>query len=172
MNESEISQEFNRQACFLLRQSLKKIEHCLRQIDFDQCWWRPRPGLSSIGNLLLHVNGNLRQWAISGLTGTSDKRNRDAEFESDRERSIDDLLELTRNTINEACFVIEKVQPQDLIAPINIQGFEVTWLQAIVHTTAHYQGHTHQIIMLTRMQLGDDYQFEWTPDLPRGELPM
>ena len=172
MNGSEISHEFNKQARLLLKQSVKKIEHCLRQIDHNQCWWRPGDGLNSIGNLVLHINGNLRQWAVAGLTQQADLRDRASEFAVDNGASIDDLRQLTRDTVARADLVIQKIEPGRLTQQITIQGFEVTVMQAILHTAVHFQGHTHQIIMLTRMQLGDSYQFEWSPDAERGELPM
>lgn len=172
MNDSDISQEFSKQACLLLSQSLEKIEHCLGQIDQSQCWWRPAKGLNSIGNLLLHINGNLRQWAICGITGAADERNRPAEFSREGDIDIEALRQLTCQTVEEAMSIIRGVKADKLLESTTIQAFEVTIMQAILHTAAHFQGHTHQIIMLTRIQLGDKYQFQWTPQQPRGELPM
>ena len=172
MIDPELAYEFNRQACFLLTQSVRKLEHCLGQIDFEQCWSRPAEGLNSIGNLLLHINGNLRQWAIAGLTDAVDERDRRSEFEAGRSETVAELLQLTRATVKEAQDVINAIESGSLIQTIEIQGFRVTTMQAILHTTAHFQGHTHQIILLTRMQLGNLYQFEWTADMKRGDLPM
>ena len=120
----------------------------------------------------MHINGNLRQWAICGLSGTRDSRNREEEFSCDRKISISDLLDLTRETVDRACGAISGVNSATLTESITIQGFDVSRMQAILHTAAHFQGHTHQIILMTRIQLGERYRFEWTPDHPRGDLPM
>ena len=85
---------------------------------------------------------------------------------------IDSLLKLTHETVEQACVAISSIHAEKLIESTTIQGFEVSTMQAILHTSAHYQGHTHQIILLTRMQLGERYRFEWIPDHPRGDLPM
>ena len=168
----QLAHEFNRQACFLLTQSMRKLEHCLGQIDLEQCWWRPADGLNSIGNLLLHINGNLRQWAIVGLTDAVDQRDRRSEFETQRRETVEELLQLTRTTVKEAQDVIQTIDSESLTQTIEIQGFRISTLQAILHTTTHFQGHTHQIILLTRMQLRDQYRFEWNPGAERCDLPM
>ena len=171
-NGSNIAHEFNKQACYLLTQSCKKLEHCLGQIDFDQCWWRPTKGMNSIGNLLLHMNGNLRQWAIVGLQQGADSRERELEFSSDRTRTPEELWRLTETTVEQASESICQYDSNRLTQRIQIQGFDVTALQAILHTTVHFQGHTHQVILLTRQQLADRYQFEWSPGNPCRDLPM
>ena len=170
--ESSIATEFNRQACYLLTQSCKKLQHCLRQIDFEQCWWRPANGMNSIGNLILHMNGNLRQWAVAGLLGGGDSRQRELEFLSERSSTISELWELTEVTVDEAARSIGQFDSQRLTEIVQIQGFDVTVLQAILHTTAHFQGHTHQVILLTRLQLGARYHFEWNPGNSSQDLPM
>ena len=164
--------EFNRQCCCLLDQSLIKIEHCLQQLDNEQIWWRPEPSLNSIGNLLLHMNGNLQQWAIASFSESPDKRDRASEFSIDRNESKAQLIALTTETINEAKRVIRTVPENRWLAKTSIQGFEVTGVQAILHTTAHFQGHTHQIILMTRLQLGEAYRFQWNPSDGFDNLPM
>jgi aminoglycoside N3'-acetyltransferase len=53
-----------------------------------------------------------------------------------------------------------------------IQGFDVTVMQALFHTVPHFVGHTHQILMLTRLALGTEYQFEWSPEQSRTGVPL
>ncbi len=72
----EVTLEFIQESVHLLEQSVHKIKHCLNQLDSDQIWWRPEPGLNSIGNLILHLCGNLNQWAVCGITGSKDERQR------------------------------------------------------------------------------------------------
>ena len=54
-------------AAEILAEGMVKIEHCVSQLSDDQLWWRPRPDMNSIANLMLHLSGNLRQWIIAGV---------------------------------------------------------------------------------------------------------
>ena len=89
----EISQEFIQESIHLLRESTHKINHCLNQLDSTQIWWRPEPGLNSIGNLILHLCGNLNQWAVCGITESKSNRQREQEFSSEAHVSLEDLRE-------------------------------------------------------------------------------
>ena len=172
MNSEDLGHEFKLQASALLDQALEKIINCLEQIDDRQLWWRPTDEMNSIGNLLLHINGNLRQWAITSLTDCPDQRQRETEFSPTERKSAAELLHLTRNTVADAKTAIAGVTAEKLLDRIDVQGFEVNVMQAILHTTSHFQGHTHQIIQLTRIQLGDRYRFHWEPNKHRRKLPM
>src|SRR3984893_12120525 len=59
---------------------LPRIVGCLEQLSDEEIWWRPNAASNSVGNLVLHVCGNMRQWIISGLGGAADLRERDKEF--------------------------------------------------------------------------------------------
>jgi hypothetical protein len=63
-----------------LDNSVARIKHCLDQLDDEQLWWRPKPDMNSIANLILHLCGNVGQWIIAGLSGAPDTRNRPQEF--------------------------------------------------------------------------------------------
>ncbi len=172
ISESGLAAEFVDQAVDLLHQSLIKIHSCLGQLTTQQIWWRPDASQNSIGNLILHIAGNLQQWGVVPLTGGLDQRDRDLEFAARAEWSSDQLLATLTETTNEAERTWSGLSPETLIAIIEVQGFEVSCLQAILHTSSHFVGHTHQIILLTRLQLGPAYQFAWTPESGRGELPI
>ncbi len=157
--------------CHLLDAAMNKIRNCVGQLNAEQVWWRPQPTLNSIANLMLHLAGNLRQWGIVGVTNGEDDRDRESEFTANSGSSADELSAQLEATVNEAKRTFRELTPQDLLAPRKIQGFDVSILQAISHTVSHFTGHTHQIIMLTRMILGDDYEFAWSPDMPRTGVP-
>lgn len=149
--------------CDELSAALRKIQHCLRQLSDEQVWWRPAPNLNSIGNLLLHLSGNVRQWIVCGLSGSPDRRDRPAEFAADRAASGEELLRQLADTVAEAQAVLRGVSPQDLLRERRIQGFQLTGLQAIFDSVPHFRGHTQEIVHLTRHQLGDRYQFDFVP---------
>lgn len=168
----QITSETISESIHLLEQSVRKIEHCLKQLDSDQIWWRPAPELNSIGNLILHICGNLNQWAVNGIPDLKDERQRDLEFRADISLSVDELTGLMNQTVAQAAAVIHSLSPEKLLETRQIQGFTVTVLGAISHTVPHFVGHTHQIIYLTRLQLGNAYQFDWFPGSQQKRVPI
>ncbi|MEM9410358.1 MAG: DUF1572 family protein [Planctomycetota bacterium] len=167
-----LSTEFSLQATQLLDQAVVKLEHCLGQLDESQIWWRPKTSLNSIANLLLHMEGNLKQWSINSVTGLPDQRQREQEFLPEPCITKIELWNLVSSTVEKSKQVISSIKAEDYLTERTIQGFNVSLLQAILHTTTHFQGHTHQIIMLTRIIKGDDYQFQWNDGSDRNTLPM
>lgn len=175
MNSSpalRITNEFCRQSVELLNQAEIKSRHCLEQLSDDQIWWRPEPSINSVGNLIRHIVGNLRQWGIVPLTGEKDDRDRPREFAASESLSRSELIDRQTKTIAQAGQLWSQLEPEQLNKPMLIQGFEVSLLQAIMHTSTHFVGHTHQIVLLTRIQLGSEYKFQWTSDDDRGSLPV
>jgi hypothetical protein len=149
-----------------LSEGMHKLEHCAAQLSEEQFWWRPRPEMNSIANLMLHLSGNLRQWVIAGIGGAADTRNRPAEFSDDSRRPKAQIIERLRLTVNEADQVLAKLRADELISPRRIQGFgssHDTVTRAISHTISHFRGHVQEIIHMTREQLGEKYTFDFIP---------
>lgn len=167
-----LSQHLAAEACQLLDQSLVKIDHCLGQLNDEQVWFRPQPSLNSIGNLLLHLAGNLRQWSVVGLGGLPDDRQRPAEFTADAREPVGEVMARLRETVADAQQLFRRFDEPTWLEPRAIQGFQTTVLGAVAHTTSHFVGHTHQVILLTRLQLGDRYVLHWRPDGERGDVPI
>jgi hypothetical protein len=143
--------------------ALTRIKHCLGQLDEGQVWWRPAPSLNSIGNLILHLCGNVRQWIVGGLGGAPDVRDRPAEF---AERGPIPKAELVRRldaVVAEAKQALGRLTAGRLLEPLRLQGMDVTGLGAMFDSIPHFRGHTQEIVHMTRMQLGDAYKFAWSP---------
>jgi uncharacterized damage-inducible protein DinB len=136
-----------------------KIERCLEKLTDEQIWWRANQESNSIGNLILHLCGNARQWIISGVGGGPDARIRDAEFEQREVISRDELLTLLRSTLSEIETTLRTLDPSTLLERRQIQGQDVDVLEAIFHVTEHFSMHTGQIIMLTKMLTAKDLRF-------------
>ena len=157
---SSAGQSFISQASkFLVSEYLPKIERCLEQLDDNQIWWRANPHSNSIGNLVLHLCGNARQWIICGLSGEADGRHRDAEFAQSEIIERAKLAELLRSTVTEVGAVLNRIDPATLLEKRRIQGNDVDVLHAIFHVTEHFSMHTGQIIMLTKMLTSRDMRF-------------
>ena len=162
--DTSLAEAFCRDSIASLEEGCSKITHCLRQLGEDQIWWRPRPEMNSIGNLLLHLAGNVRQWIVAGVGDFEDTRERQAEFDERGPLPQDVVWGRLEQVVKEASAVLHAVSATDLMTSKQVQGFDVTKLGATMHSVSHFQGHVQEIIGLTRQQLGDEYQFRWTPD--------
>jgi phosphinothricin acetyltransferase len=152
-------------------QCQEKIEHCLEQLTDEQVWWRPHPSLNSIGNLILHLSGNVRQWIVSGIGGAQDVRNRPNEFSEQGPIPKDDLRGRLIAVVNDAKAALDRATCEEMLRTRRIQGFDVTGWAALWHTVPHFNGHTQEIICLTRVQLGDGYRFLWQPQTTEQGAP-
>ncbi|MCI0336014.1 MAG: DUF1572 domain-containing protein [Acidobacteria bacterium] len=151
---------FLRQARFCLREDyLVKIESSLGLLSDEQIWWRPNEASNSIGNLVLHLSGNARQWIIAGIGGAEDARDRQREFAERGQTSKARLFDLLKSTLDEVDEVMAKVETEVVDsqsdAPLQRvcvpQGFRQTVFDAISHVVEHFGYHTGQIIYITKM---------------------
>jgi uncharacterized damage-inducible protein DinB len=144
---------------YLLDDYLPKIERCLEKLSDEQIWWRANEESNSIGNLILHLCGNARQWIVCGVGAAPDHRNRDSEFEQRDVIPRDALVALLRSTLKDVESTLQSVDAATLLEYRKIQGNDVDILEAIFHVTEHFSMHTGQIIMLTKMMTSDDLRF-------------
>ncbi len=159
-SKTEVSRAFIQQAREFLRDEyLPKIERCLEKLTDEQIWWRSNSESNSIGNLILHLSGNARQWIVCGLGTEPDARVRQAEFDERRTIPRDELLTRLRTTVRAVDDTLAIFDPDRLLDGFQIQGTEVTALAAIFHVTEHFSMHTGQIILLTKMLAEVDLVF-------------
>src|SRR5215813_13889791 len=150
---------FLRHARFrLLEDYFVKIAAAIDALDDEQIWRRPNESSNSVGNLLLHMSGNVRQWIISGVGGAEDTRDRASEFAARGSLSKTELMELVKATLDEADAVLAKIEGECAAAnsdtPLQqictAQAYEVTVFDAIFHVVEHFSYHTGQIIFAAK----------------------
>ena len=144
---------------FLLHDYLPKIERCLEKLTDAQIWWRANEESNSIGNLILHLCGNARQWIVCGVGSQPDNRNRDSEFEQRDPIAREKLLTLLHSTLTDVHATLQSLDPAVVLERRKIQGKDVEILEAIFHVTEHFSMHTGQIIMVTKMLTTSDLRF-------------
>lgn len=142
-----------------LDQYRSKIEICVRKLNEDQIWSRGRETENSIGNLCLHLLGNVRQWIVSGVGGAADHRNRDSEFEARGGISTDELISRLNQAVAQACDVIAKLTPMRLEEEITIQSYRLSVLEAVYHVVEHFSHHAGQILFAMKAISGEDLGF-------------
>jgi uncharacterized damage-inducible protein DinB len=152
---------------FLLADYLPKIERCLERLTDAQVWQRANEQSNSIGNLLLHLEGNARQWIVCGVGGAEDGRVREREFAERGTLPRERLLAALSATLEEADAALARLDPSTLLESRRIQNLDVTLLEAIFHAVEHFSMHTGQIILLTKQLTGGDLAFyEFTDGVP------
>lgn len=143
----------------LMKEYLPKIRRCLSELSEDDVWWRAHETDNSVGNLILHLSGNIRQWIVSGIGGSPDARNRAQEFlERTRVPKIT-LLGILEETLQESDRVLERFDAAKLLEVRHIQRYDVTCLDAISHVVEHVAQHMGQIIYVTKLRKGLDLKF-------------
>ena len=154
---SELFLEFSRRK--LLEQYWPRLRKAVETLSDEQIWWRPNDASNSIGNLLLHLNGNVWQWLVASFNRLEDKRDRPAEFNATGDLSASDLLDRLGQTIDEAAKVLARLTPEELLSSWQIQGYTVSGLAAVYQVVEHFGLHYGQIIYITKMQEGRDLGF-------------
>lgn len=128
-----------------------KIRLAVDSLGDDVIWKRANQESNSIGNLLLHLAGNVREWIVSGIGGAESDRNRTAEFEAQGGVLKNELLQQLQSAVRDADRVLATLSDAELEKPVTIQGRDTTVLAAIYHVVEHFSMHTGQIVMLAKM---------------------
>ncbi|HSR53498.1 MAG TPA: DinB family protein [Acidobacteriota bacterium] len=159
MNE-DLSQAFITQAQKHLRDDfMPRLGKCVDQLTHEQLWWRPNENCNSVGNLLLHLSGNVRQWIIAGVGGQPDTRQRDEEFAARQSGQASQLMEKLQATVDEACQVLDSLTAADLLETRRIQVYDVSVLSAVFHVVEHFSHHVGQVIYITKALRDRDLEF-------------
>ncbi len=142
-----------------LEQLHGRIQDCLVRLTPEQIWTRNSENENAVGNLVLHLSGNVRQWIGSGIAGLPDHRQRDAEFDARGGKAREELAGLISARVSEAVDIIRAVPVDRLTERITNQGYDVTVLESIAHVVEHFSMHTGQIILLTKLLTGQDLAY-------------
>ncbi len=137
----------------LYDESLPRILKCLDQLDEFQIWWRPNESSNSIGNLVLHLCGNVRQWIYTGLGGYDDHRDRQSEFDERGSIPKQELVLKLTSTMALIRPVITDIPVDQLLQKRPVQTFEETGLTILIHVTEHFSYHTGQIAYISKLLL-------------------
>ena len=157
--------EFIEQSIYRLEENTPKIEKCLDQLTEDELWHRPNASSNSVGNLILHLCGNITQYVLSSLGNVEDKRERDKEFSSTGVLRKAELINKLKTTVEGAIKVMRSLNDDDLLVKHSVQAYELTAIGIIIHVVEHYSYHTGQIIFWTKLIKDKDLGFYSNVDL-------
>jgi len=159
-NASSSDTEFIEASRVFLREDyLPKVIYCVEQLFDDDLWWRPNEASNSIGNLILHLCGNLGQWIVSSIGGAEFKRDRDGEFAARGPVAKAELLLNLKQTLSDVDRVLEGLESRRLLERLKIQTYDVSTLQAVYHVVEHFAYHLGQILYIYKLRTGIDPRF-------------
>jgi uncharacterized damage-inducible protein DinB len=163
MAMDDVSRTFITKSRTLLTEDyVPKIERCLDRLPEKDIWWRPNEASNSIGNLILHLCGNVTMWIVGGVGSLPFERNRQQEFDEHREIPASELRQRLKDVISRADEVMSRLDASALMTRRQIQGYDVTVLEAVYHVVEHFGMHTGQIILVTKARVGTELSL-WKP---------
>jgi hypothetical protein len=143
----------------LLDEYWPRLRGCVESLNDEQVWWRPNEASNSIGNLVLHLNGNVTQWLLAPFGHREDKRNRPAEFSQRQAIPKAQLLDTLAATLQQVAAVLPRISEADLLATYDVQGYKVSGLHAVYQVIEHFGLHYGQITYITKMLRDQDLGF-------------
>ncbi len=156
-----------------LLQFMERIEICVDRLSEEQIWARGGENENAVGNLLIHLEGNVRQWIITTLGDDPAPRDRDAEFNARGGHIAAELKARLRRTVERATEVIGAMDEEQLTRMYDVQIYKVSGLDAVYHVVEHFAEHTGQIIYITKMLTHGDLGFyrHLRASAPSEEMP-
>lgn len=143
----------------LLEKYWPQLRECVSSLSHEQIWWRPNDSSNSIGNLLMHLNGNVGQWLVTSFNKSEDQRDRPREFSTREGATAEELLTRLGATVEAAGQTLAGLTPEQLAGSFTIQGKTVTGLEAIFHSVSHFILHYGQIAYATKSLQNRDLGF-------------
>ena len=165
MDKTNQAAEIIEQAIFRLGENTLRIKKCLNELNEEEIWRKPNNSSNSIGNLILHLCGNITQYVISSLGEKDDNRNRDLEFTIASGYNKSELLKKLTETLDEAILTLKNLNEKDLLKVQSVQCFNYSGIGIIIHVVEHYSYHTGQITFWTKLLMDKDLGFYANVDL-------
>jgi hypothetical protein len=135
----------------LLRMYPEQIRACLDELTDEELWWRPNEQTNSVGNLLLHLSGNVNHYLGRGVAGSGYMRNRKAEFNEKGPIPRDELVPRWESSLETASQAFDSLTPERLLETAELGRESQAIVRLLVAVTTHYNSHVGQIVYVTKM---------------------
>lgn len=157
--------EIKKNAILRINENTPRVVQCINELSEEQLWQKPNENSNSMGNLVLHMCGNITQYVISSIGGKKDERVRDEEFDTTGGYNHIELIKKLENTMQESCKIIEAMTEEEAMRVRMVQGFEFSGIGNVIHAVEHYSYHTGQIAFYTKLLKNKDLKFYGDMDL-------
>jgi uncharacterized damage-inducible protein DinB len=139
---AEIIREVRRR---LVGESIPRTIKCLGQLSETEVWQRPNENSNSVGNLVLHLCGNARQWLISGLSAAEDGRKRQEEFDERGPIPTAELVDKLNQLSADLDALLSELDESVHTKMLEVQGFQESGFAILLHAVEHFSYHVGQI---------------------------
>jgi len=140
----------------LFVENIPRLKKCLGELSEEEIWYRPNEHSNSVGNLVLHLCGNVRQWLIAGLGGYPDTRQRQTEFDERGPVPTQKLIALLDQLQEDAEQTLNEISLQQILSPVKVQGFQETGLSLLIHVVEHFSYHAGQVTYFVKWRKDKD----------------
>ena len=160
MEDDAVAKAFVEFAIKRMELSERNLLRCVQKLSEEQLWARGGEWENSVANLLLHLEGNVRQWILHGIGGQPDVRERDTEFSLSASIPKAELVARFEATLAEARTLIAALTSERLLEVIDPQPGS-TWrhvkiVEAVMQVSGHLQEHLGQVVMRTKQLVQGD----------------
>lgn len=156
----------------LVDEGLLRLDKCLANLTEQEIWHRPNENTVSIGNLLLHLAGNVRQWVCAGIGGQPDIRQRPLEFSETGPIPAQQLMTNLRKAVEDALRVLDGFDPAQWLSLRKVQIYERTPLSILIHVIEHFSYHVGQVTYAVKTRKNLDLAYYGKQNLNQSKPPQ
>ena len=146
MSVIPVAADFRGYCCEKLQRNLGQIVRCAGLLTTEELWQRPNQHSNAVGNLIIHLVGNVSQWIVDGIAGEAYPRDRDAEFAQREPLDTEQIVNRLEAAVGRAIAIIMELDAESLTQRRSIQGYDVSVLRAVFHVVEHFSWHAGQIV--------------------------
>ena len=128
-----------------------QIISCVEELSDEQLWWRPNEESNSVGNLVLHLSGNMRHYLAKTVGGIEYERNRKAEFDERRALPKTEVLNIFKETMAQVTQVFADFDHKRFLETTPEPAYNPTIINLLFNVAIHLATHTGQIVYVTKM---------------------
>ena len=143
----------------LMNQYWPRVERCVTELNEEEIWWRQHETNNSVGNLLLHLTGNLRQFILSGVGGAADMRDKQEEFAQRKKIPTAELLRSLKEALASTDRVLSGLSATRLLDHTTVQGTDRHIVEVLSVVVEHFALHCGQIIYIAKLKTGREMKF-------------
>lgn len=149
----------------LIGESQERILKCLDLLSEEEIWYRPNENSNSVGNLVLHLCGNVTQWLFTTMGEDLDQRQRQEEFDERGPIARVILKEKIRSLMYRADQILTNLDIEQLTRIYGVQGYKENGIAILIHITEHFSYHVGQITYYVKARKNLDVGYYAGQDL-------
>jgi uncharacterized damage-inducible protein DinB len=127
-----------------------RVERAARALPADKLWVKPFPFGNSVGNLVLHLTGNLNHYIGALVAGSGYVRDRAREFSDPGPYPLEQILPPFRKAIAMVFKTLHAQSEADLARPVGDQKPIQTRFGLFLLCAAHLNNHIGQMSYLVQ----------------------